>query len=767
MLVDEVIEMNEHVHSKPDNAKPISIDIEGMTCASCVSRVEKALLKVPGVQSASVNLTTERATVQLDHSQHSAHEHALYQAIEKVGYKGSKTPEHHGQHSGHQHHEEDAAILRRDTLIAGLLTLPVFVLEMGSHLYMPMHMWLLSLVPQQTLYVAYFVVASIVLFGPGWRFFKIGIPTLLRGAPEMNSLVALGAGAAYLYSVVVTFAPQVLPAQTQYVYYEAAAVIVTLILVGRWLEAIAKGRTGEAIQRLVREQAKTARVQRDGTIEEVSIEQVKAGDIIVVRPGEKIAVDGEIVEGSSHINESMISGEPLPVSKTIGAEVIGGTLNTSGSFSFRATKVGGDTMLAQIIRMVEEAQGGKLPIQGVVDKITAWFVPAVIVLAIATFAVWTIWGPTPAYVFGLVNAVAVMIIACPCAMGLATPTSIMVGTGRAAELGVLFRKSEALQQLRDVAVVAFDKTGTLTHGKPVLTDIILDDDFEHDEVLALVAAVEAKSEHPIGEAIVAAAEQQGLKLGTVTDFESITGNGVRARVDGRLVAIGSMRHFSHLDFSDFTPAIEKLADEGKTPVIAAIDDKIAAAIVVADTIKPSSRAVIKALHELGLKTAMISGDDRRTAAAIARQLGIDEVRAEVLPADKVAALKSLRSFGKVAYVGDGINDAPALAEADVGIAVGTGTDAAIESADVVLLGGDLKGVVNALTVSRATMKNIWENLFWAFGYNVLLIPVAAGVLYPGFGILLSPMIGAGAMALSSVFVVGNAQRLRAVKGVSI
>ncbi|MET3896818.1 heavy metal translocating P-type ATPase [Devosia sp. UYZn731] len=745
--------------------RPISIDIEGMTCASCVSRVEKALLKVPSVTAASVNLATERATVQLADT---SNVDALLKAIEKAGYTGKQTDHSQHMHGGHQHHDEDAGVLKRDVTIAAVLTLPLFVLEMGSHFFMDFHMALLSLVPQQALYIAYFVVASIVLFVPGWRFFKIGIPALLRGAPEMNSLVALGAGAAYLFSVVVTFAPQWLPAQTQYVYYESATVIVTLILVGRLLEALAKGRTGEAIQRLVREQAKTARVQRNGQTVELPIEQVVAGDIIVVRPGEKIATDGEIVDGQSNIDESMISGEPLPVSKGVGALVVGGTLNTSGSFNFRATKVGGDTMLAQIIRMVEEAQGGKLPIQAVVDKITLWFVPAVIALAVATFGVWTIWGPEPAYVFGMVNAVAVLIIACPCAMGLATPTSIMVGTGRAAELGVLFRKSEALQQLRDVTVVAFDKTGTLTKGKPELTDIILDDDFEHDEVLALVAAVEARSEHPIGAAIVAAAEKAGLRLGEVTEFNSLPGRGVQARVDGRLVAIGAQRQFAHLDFADFDAATQKLADEGKTPVFAVIDDKLAAAIVVADTIKPSSKAVIAALHAKGIKTAMISGDNRRTAEAIARQLGIDEVRAEVLPAGKIEALNSLREGDrKVAYVGDGINDAPALAAADIGIAVGTGTDAAIESADVVLLGGDLKGVLDAIAVSRATMKNIWENLFWAFGYNVVLIPVAAGVLFPAFGILLSPMIGAGAMALSSVFVVGNAQRLRGVKGAKL
>lgn len=745
--------------------RPISIDIEGMTCASCVARVEKALLKVPSVTSASVNLATERATVKLTDT---SNIDALLKAVEKAGYAGKQTDHSQHGHGGHQHHDEDAGVLKRDVTIAAVLTLPLFVLEMGSHFFMDFHMALLSLVPQQALYIAYFVLASIVLFVPGWRFFKIGIPALLRGAPEMNSLVALGAGAAYLFSVVVTFTPQWLPAQTQYVYYESAAVIVTLILVGRLLEALAKGRTGEAIQRLVREQAKTARVQRNGQTVELPIEQVVAGDIIVVRPGEKIATDGEIVDGQSNIDESMISGEPLPVSKGVGALVVGGTLNTSGSFNFRATKVGGDTMLAQIIRMVEEAQGGKLPIQATVDKITMWFVPAVIALAILTFGVWAVWGPEPAYVFGMVNAVAVLIIACPCAMGLATPTSIMVGTGRAAELGVLFRKSEALQQLRDVTVVAFDKTGTLTKGKPELTDIILDDDFEHDEVLALVAAVEARSEHPIGAAIVAAAEKAGLALGEVTEFEALPGQGVRARVGGRLVAIGAQHTFAHLDFADFDTATQKLADEGKTPVFAVIDDKLAAAIVVADTIKPTSKAVIAALHAKGIKTAMISGDNRRTAEAIARLLGIDEVRAEVLPAGKIEALASLREGGrKVAYVGDGINDAPALAAADIGIAVGTGTDAAIESADVVLLGGDLKGVLDAIEVSRATMKNIWENLFWAFGYNVVLIPVAAGVLFPAFGILLSPMIGAGAMALSSVFVVGNAQRLRGVKGARI
>jgi Cu+-exporting ATPase len=747
--------MNTHVHPQ---ATTTSIDIQGMTCASCVSRVEKALLKVPGVESASVNLATERASIS------GGDPEALVSAVKKVGYEASiRQPDAPAIDHSH-HHDEDAAQLRRDLIVAGILTLPLFVLEMGGHLYPPFHHWLMGVVPMQWLYVLYFVLATVVLFGPGLRFFRLGIPALLRGAPEMNSLVALGSGAAWLYSSVVTFAPQLVPAETRFVYFEAAAVIVTLILFGRWLEAIGKGRTGQAISQLMQQQAKTARVERHGSIMELAIADVRVGDVIVVRPGEKIAVDGEIIEGTSHIDESMISGEPLPVSKGVGASVVGGTLNTSGSFRFRATKVGADTMLAQIIRMVEDAQAGKLPIQAVVDRITAVFVPIVIAVAGLTAVGWFILGPEPKLTYALVNAVAVLIIACPCAMGLATPMSIMVGTGRAAQLGVLFRKSEALQQLRDAKVVAFDKTGTLTEGKPKLTDLILDDDFTHDEVLALVAAAESRSEHPIASAIVAAAREAGLALGTVTEFAATAGTGITARVDGRLVQVGAQRHMSHLDFSDFAETIERLADEGKTPVFAAIDDKLAAAIVVADTIKPSSKAVIERLHAMGLKTAMISGDNIRTARAIAAQLGIDEVQAEVLPADKVEAIKALRAGNRiVAYVGDGINDAPALAEADIGIAVGNGTDAAIESADVVLLGGDLKGVINALAMSRATLRNIWENLFWAFGYNIVLIPVAAGLLYPAFGLLLSPMIGAGAMALSSVFVVANAQRLRSVQ----
>jgi len=540
-------------------------------------------------------------------------------------------------------------------------------------------------------------------------------------------------------------------------------VIVTLILLGRFLEARAKGRTGEAIKKLVGLQAKTARVLRDGIAAEVPLADVRTGDLVVVRPGEKIAVDGEIVEGSSFVDEAMITGEPVPVAKGFGAEVVGGTINKTGSFTFQATKVGAETLLAQIVRMVEAAQGAKLPIQALVDKVTAWFVPAVIAAAVLTFGIWLVLGPDPALSFALVNAVAVLIIACPCAMGLATPTSIMVGTGRAAELGVLFRKGDALQTLRDAGVIALDKTGTLTEGRPELTDLVTSDSFAEDELLRLVASVEARSEHPVAEAIARAAEQRGLALAATADFEAVPGSGVRGTVEDSKVEVGADRMMAKLglDVSVFAATAARLADEGKTPLYAAVDGRLAAIIAVADPIKTSTPAAIQALHTLGLKVAMVTGDNRRTAEAIGRRVGIDEIVAEVLPDGKVEAVKKLGANGaRIAFVGDGINDAPALAAADVGIAIGTGTDIAIESADVVLMSGDLTGVANAIALSKATIRNIGQNLFWAFAYNAALIPVAAGVLYPLNGTLLSPMLAAGAMALSSVFVLTNALRLR-------
>ncbi|KDB77637.1 copper-exporting ATPase [Bordetella bronchiseptica CA90 BB1334] len=739
----------------------IELSVTGMTCASCVGRVEKALKAVPGVSNASVNLATERASIT---AAGGVPANALIQAVAKAGYE-ARPLSAESSHTDAVAERQAAELksLKRALTVATVFALPVFILEMGAHIVPAFHHVIAETIGTQNSWYLQFVLASIVLFGPGLRFFQKGIPALLRGAPDMNSLVAVGTSAAYAYSVVATFAAGLLPAGTVNVYFEAAAVIVALILLGRYLEARAKGNTSEAIKRLLGLQAKTARVVRDGATLELAIEDVVTGDLIEVRPGERIPVDGEVVEGNSYIDESMISGEPVPVEKTPGAEVVGGTVNQNGALTFRATKVGGDTLLAQIIRMVEQAQGSKLPIQAMVDRITMWFVPAVMAAAVVTFIIWLTFGPEPALTFALVNAVAVLIIACPCAMGLATPTSIMVGTGRAAQMGVLFRKGEALQSLEDAKVVAVDKTGTLTKGRPELTDLIVAPGFERSAVLGKVATVEAKSEHPIAQAIVDAARAENIALGTISQFESITGFGVSARVDGDLVEIGADRFMRELGLSveSFGSDAARLGDEGKTPLYAAINGKLAAMIAVADPIKETTAAAIRALHELGLKVAMITGDNRRTGEAIARQLGIDEVVAEVLPDGKVAAVQRLKQqYGPIAYVGDGINDAPALAEADVGLAIGTGTDIAIEAADVVLMSGDLGGVPNAIALSKATIRNIKQNLFWAFAYNVALIPVAAGLLYPVNGSLLSPVFAAGAMALSSVFVLSNALRLR-------
>jgi Cu+-exporting ATPase len=739
----------------------IELSVSGMTCASCVGRVEKALKAVPGVSAATVNLATERAQVTASGG---TSPNALIQAVAKAGYEAKVlSGESTDTDAVAERQAAELKSLKRALTVAAVFALPVFIMEMGAHLVPAFHHVIAESIGTQNSWYIQFVLASIVLFGPGLRFFQKGIPALLRGAPDMNSLVAVGTSAAYAYSVVATFAAGLLPAGTVNVYFEAAAVIVALILLGRYLEARAKGNTSEAIKRLLGLQAKTARVVRDGATIELAIEDVVAGDLIEVRPGERVPVDGEVVEGSSFIDESMISGEPVPVEKSPGAEVVGGTVNQNGALTFRATKVGNDTVLAQIIRMVEQAQGSKLPIQAMVDRITMWFVPAVMAAAVVTFIIWLTFGPEPALTFALVNAVAVLIIACPCAMGLATPTSIMVGTGRAAQMGVLFRKGEALQSLKDAKVVAVDKTGTLTKGRPELTDLIVASGFERSAVLGKVATVEAKSEHPIAQAIVDAARAQGISLGAIEQFQSITGFGVSARVDGDLVEIGADRYMRDLglDVATFGQDAARLGDEGKTPLYAAVNGRLAAMIAVADPIKETTAAAIRALHDLGLKVAMITGDNRRTGEAIARQLGIDEVIAEVLPDGKVAAVQRLKQqYGPIAYVGDGINDAPALAEADVGLAIGTGTDIAIEAADVVLMSGDLGGVPNAIALSKATIRNIKQNLFWAFAYNVALIPVAAGLLYPVNGSLLSPVFAAGAMALSSVFVLSNALRLR-------
>jgi Cu+-exporting ATPase len=794
-------------------SEPITVPVEGMTCASCVRRVETAAAKVAGVEKSAVNFATKKLTVETSAG---FDPETLEAAVRKMGYEipdgamdlalreagfdaGSdhrpplKTAEtsaqadhtHSGHtkaarsqakkshpthpHAGHDHahmHGGEAGVLKRDLAIAAVLTLPLFVLEMTGHVYAPFHHWLMGVIDTQNLHYLSFVLATVVIFGPGLRFLKLGLPALLRGHPEMNSLVAVGVLAAYGYSVFATFAPGLLPESARFVYYEAAAVIVTLILFGRLLEARATGRTGEAIEKLAGLQAKTARVERDGVVIDIPAGEVVLGDTVVIRPGERLPVDGTVIDGQSNVDESMITGEPLPVEKTAGASVTAGTVNRTGSFRFRAEKVGRETALAGIIRLVEQAQGAKLPIQTLVDRVTAWFVPAVLLLAVVTFAVWFLVGPEPRLSHALVAAVAVLIIACPCAMGLAVPVSIVVGAGRAAGLGVLFRKGDALQALSDVDLVVFDKTGTVTMGKPQLTDLDVVEGFSGDEVLRLTAAVERRSEHPIADAIVKAAEARGLILAETEDFRSVTGYGISARVDGHDVSIGADRFMEQLGISvsPLEQTAARLAGEGKSPLYTAIDGRLTAVIAVADPLKPSSVQAIKALRTMGVEVAMVTGDNRRTAQAIAAQVGIDAVVAEVLPEGKVKALDDLRTgtARRIAFVGDGINDAPALAHADVGIAIGTGTDVAIESADVVLVGGDLTGVVSAIAISRETMRNIRQNLFWAFGYNVALIPLAAGLFYPLLGLTLSPMLGAAAMALSSTFVLGNALRLKTV-----
>lgn len=741
----------------------LEFPVEGMTCASCIGRVEKALKAIPGVMDATANLAQERARVRFFKGAAAFDDFAA--AVERAGYKAIRETETASAEEDRR--AEESKKLRRDLVIAAILTAPLFVMEMGAHAFPSFGHFVHEMLGMQTSRVIQFLLATLVLAGPGLRFFRKGIPSLLRLAPDMNSLVVIGTFAAWSFSTVATFTPALLPGGTANVYFEAAAVIVTLILAGRYLEARAKGRTGEAIRHLAGLRAKSARVLRDGKAEDVPLESVVPGDIVLVRPGEKVPVDGEVTDGSSYIDESMITGEPMPVARAAGDMVTGGTVNTTGSLTFRATRVGADTVLSQIIRMVEDAQAAKLPIQALVDRVTQWFVPVVMGVALLTFGVWLAFGPSPVLAHALVNAVAVLIIACPCAMGLATPTSIITGTGRAAELGVLFRQGTALQTLEGTDIVAVDKTGTLTLGHPTLTEIVPAEGFLRDEVLALVAAAEVHSEHPIAVAIHEAALAEGMDVSPAGDFMAVYGQGISAVVCGRRVAAGSVGFLRSLglDVTVFADDAERLATEGASPLYAAIDGRLAALFAVTDPVKPTTKDAVAALKALGIEVAMITGDNRRTAEAVAATLGIDRVMAEVLPDGKVTAVKALSAGGakKVAFVGDGINDAPALAAADTGIAIGTGTDVAIESADVVLMAGDMRGVAIGVALSRATMRNIRQNLFWAFGYNVALIPVAAGFLYPAFGIQLSPALAAGAMALSSVFVISNALRLKRFK----
>ena len=738
-----------------------SLGVRGMTCASCAARIERALKKLPKVIDARVNLAMETATVDFEPGRIDLAD--IQAAVREAGYEpvASTEPTDDGLQAG----DAQVTSLLHDLRLAVVFTMPLLVLSMGAMALPGLQELMHRLLPSAAWRWIELALATPVQFWAGRHFYRHGWAEIRHRSPGMNTLVLMGSSAAYFYSLVVLLAPRIFPAGTANLYFEAAAVIVTLILFGRYLEAKAKGRTSAAIRKLVELQPKTATVIRDGRILDIPVAQVIAGDLVQVRPGERIPVDGEITEGESWVDESMITGEPTPVEKSVLSPVVGGTVNTTGAFVFRATHVGTDTVLAQIVRMVAEAQSGKPPIQRVADRIASVFVPVVLVLAVLTFCLWILLGPSPALSYAFVAAVSVLLIACPCAMGLATPTAIMVGTGRGAETGILFRKGTALELMARVDTVVLDKTGTLTLGHPHLTDI---ESFgiSENEALTFIAAAEEQSEHPIGQAIVAAARDRGLTWSKATDFNIEPGFGLAAMVDGRKVSIGADRYMDRLgiDRRSAGSLVEPLSREGKSAVYAAIDGRVVAVLAVADPPKPGSQEAVSTLKKLGMTVAMLTGDSRATAEVIASQVGIDRVFSEVLPDQKVSQVQRLQKEGhRVAFVGDGINDAPALAQADVGLAIGTGTDIAVEAGDVILMSGDPRGIVNAAMLSRRTLRVIHGNFFWAYASNAVLIPVAAGALFPFFHLLLSPMLAAGAMSLSSVFVVMNSLRLRRFK----
>jgi len=736
----------------------VTLPIVGMSCASCVSKIENALNQINGVLNVNVNFATEKATVEFLPSVIGIRD--LKMAIEDTGYTVLDVVEGDSFEDREQKARlQEMQNLKKKFIIGALLSVAVFV---GSF----PEIFLRSFeITDQSRFIVLLILSTPVQFWVGWQFYKGTYHAFKRKSADMNVLIAIGTTAAYLYSIAATFFPKFFTTSglTVNVYYDTAAIIITLILLGRYLEVRAKGQTSEAIKKLMGLQAKTARVVRNGEEMDIPIEDVLVGDIVVVRPGEKVPVDGIVSEGQSTIDQSMITGESIPVVKRPRDEVIGATINKTGSFKFEATKVGKDTALAQIIQLVEDAQGSKAPIQRLADEVSGIFVPVVILISIATFGVWYIFGPDPAFTFALLNFVAVLIIACPCALGLATPTAIMVGTGKGAENGVLIRDAESLETAHKINSIVFDKTGTLTKGEPTVTDITTTNSFANEELVELVAIVEKGSEHPLGEAIVIHAKELGFQLEDPEEFEAIPGHGVSAKAKGRLVIIGNARLMKeqNIDITELEELSVALSEDGKTPMYIGVDGIAAGIIAVADTLKPNSIDAVQALHKLGVEVIMITGDNERTAQAIARQVGIDRVLSEVLPEDKAREVKALQDEGKmVAMVGDGINDAPALAQADVGIAIGTGTDVAMEASDITLMSGDLHGVVTAIQLSKKTMRTIKQNLFWAFGYNTAFIPLAAGVLYPFFGLLLNPIFAAAAMAASSVSVVSNSLRLR-------
>jgi P-type Cu+ transporter len=740
------------------------LDVKGMHCASCVGRVENAIKRVPGVEEATVNLLTERAAVKFDPNKASPND--FVSAVEVAGYDAEVAhlddlgqPRGEAAHAGHRSETQDLLIRLS---VAGGLTLPVLVMGMGPHI----GLFPMRLTHQPWWNWVQLLLTTPVMFWAGSYILRGAWAALKQRASDMNTLIAIGTLAAYGYSLAVTVAPGFFASKGVQagVYYETAGVIITLILLGRLLEARAKRSTGAAIEKLIGLQPKTARVLRDGAEVDLPISDVKVGDRILVRPGEKVPVDGVIVSGSSWVDESMLTGESLPVEKREGDTVIGATMNQRGALTMEARRVGKDTALAQIVRLVEQAQGSRAPIQRLADVITGYFVPVVLMIAVATFMGWYTLGTDPRFLHALLAFVAVLIIACPCALGLATPTAIMVGTGRGAQLGVLIKDAEALETVHRVETVVLDKTGTITEGKPALTDVVPAHGVTEADLLRLAAAVERGSEHPLATAIVEGAKARGAELLEAEHFQAVSGRGVQATVAGKEVLLGNaafLRERGIQGVDELEPETARLSAEGKTAMFVAVGGKAAGVVAVADTVKPTAKAAIARLKAMGVTVAMLTGDNARTAEAVARQVGVDRVLAEVMPEHKSEEVKRLQGEGQtVAMVGDGINDAPALAQADVGIAIGTGTDVALEAADVVLMRGDLNGVADAIELSRATMRNIKQNLAFAFGYNVLGIPLAAGVFYPLTGWLLSPIVASAAMAMSSVSVVTNALRLR-------
>ncbi|WP_099467457.1 heavy metal translocating P-type ATPase [Konateibacter massiliensis] len=763
-----VTKIGYEVEEKTKNSN-VTIPIGGMTCAACAQRIEKSLKKLEGVENASVNLATEKAAVSYDPQQ--IRLSSIKETIEKIGYQVLEIDKADAAAEDRARKQKEIKLLWTKFIVSAIFSVPLLYIAMAPMIQFIRLPFPAALDPMR--YPLIYALVEVLLVIPviivGHKFYTIGFKALWQKSPNMDSLIAIGTSAAVLYSIYNT----VLIANGDFhaveaLYFESAGVIITLILLGKSLEAVSKGRTGEAIKKLMGLAPKTAFILQNGQEKEISIDEVEIGDILIVKPGAKIPVDGTVLEGHTAIDESMLTGESMPVDKKAGDPVYTASLNTTGTIQFKAEKVGSDTALAQIIKLVEDAQGSKAPIAQMADIVSGYFVPVVCVIALLAGIAW-FFGTGGDLEFALTIFISVLVIACPCALGLATPTAIMVGTGKGAENGILIKGGEALETAHKINTIVFDKTGTITEGKPTVTDVLTTDGMESSYLLQLTASAEKGSEHPLGQAIVLGAKEKNLELFAVESFQSLTGRGIEAKINGLTVLAGNKKLMEErtISLTELEAESDKLALDGKTPMYISIDDKLAGIVAVADVVKPSSKAAIESLHKMGIQVAMITGDNKKTAAAIAKQVGIDKVLAEVLPQDKSNEVKKLQAEGlKVAMVGDGINDAPALAQADIGIAIGSGTDVAMESADIVLMHSDLMDVPTAIQLSKNTIRNIKQNLFWAFGYNVIGIPIAAGVLHLFGGPLLNPIFAAAAMSLSSVSVLTNALRLKKFKPVS-